>query len=193
MGTDAEEWRTLSARVLAEEHDRYAELAKLRGISVSAFVRESMQALYPAELHETHRTQLQEIRTASGTEPAAAPSKPQPKAPEPEHTSVMGYGLHSSDPVLALEDSLTAAFASMDQGPAPTRAAAPLPPGGPPVRNDQHPCRHLNIVPPPGLTRADCQGACQAQHNRPCHWPSNVAAGCTYYRPQPRGPHNVNG
>jgi hypothetical protein len=202
-----EGWRTLSARVSEEEHDRYSELARLRGMSLSAFVREAMSVLYPLELFEEQKANLHK--------PPDLPSDPAPpppvaaRLPDPEAYSVMGFGALNTSSVLDLEDGLAAAFASLDDhdaGRAPmgtvhgttpgvgstgTRHGVTVP-GGPPVRNDEHPCRHLNIVPPAGLTRGDCQGSCRAQHGRPCHWPAAVAAHCTAFRPIATGPHKLS-
>lgn len=215
MGNE-EGWRTLSARVLEEEHDRYAELAKLRGMSLSAFVREAMQVLYPHELFEEQKLNMREQSEAekvSAPAPASVPAAPTAqRPPDPMgSTSVMGFGALNETSVLDLEDGLAAAFASLDgheagrapmgtvhgtpPGAANTAGSlyTPVVPGGPPVRNDEHPCRHLNIVPPPGLTRGDCQGSCRAQHGRPCHWPASVAPDCASFRPWATGPHKVTG
>lgn len=179
--------RTLSAQVAQTDYDRYEQLAKLRGLSVSAFVYEAMHVLYPAELYDEQRASLHEQAAAE-----AAPSAP----PDDGVRSVMGFGLHESaglddGGVMALEDGLAAAFGVLDgrDAPAAPRVSLPQAPGGPPVRNDLHPCRFLDINPPPNITRVDCQGACRAQHNRPCHWPANVAAQCGTYQPLRTGPH----
>lgn len=213
MGNE-EGWRTLSARVLEAEHDRYSELAKLRGMSLSAFVREAMAVMYPQELFEEQKANLREQADppSDPAPPVALPSPPPVavRPPDPAASSVMGFGALTETSVLDLEDGLAAAFAALDgheagrapmgtvhgappgAGAAGTRHGATVP-GGPPVRNDGHPCRHLNLVPPAGLTRGDCQGSCLAQHGRPCHWPANVAADCGSFRPVVTGPHKVLG
>lgn len=211
MGTE-DSWRTLSARVLEDEHDRYAEIAKLRGLSLSALVRETMDVMYPKELFAEQKENLLAPAAALET-PAAAlsggaattPAHVAPNAATP--TSVMGFGTLGEAGVLDMEDGLAAAFAALDghdsgrapmgtvHGQPPSRtepvkgSGSMLIPGGPPVTNDSHPCRHLNIVPPVGHTRGDCQGSCTAQHGRPCHWPANVATDCATYRPLATGPH----
>lgn len=216
MGNE-EGWRTLSARVLEAEHERYAELAKLRGMSLSAFVREAMSVMYPQELFEEQKLNLRE-QTNSTPNPDPPSGDPDPStlpvappsqvagSPEPAAVSVMGFGAINEESMAHFEDGLSAALAALDaheagrvslgtvhgappaKGVIETRHGTTVP-GGPPVRNDGHPCKHLNVVPPAGHTRADCQGSCYAQPGRPCHWPAGMAASCTHFRPIVQGLH----
>lgn len=181
MGKD--QIKTLSAQVGREEYDRYKALSSAQGMTLSAWVKQSLSMMYPQEMLES------QIAAAHGTVARSASVG----------TSVMGMApitpsLSDTD-VLAMEDALTASFRHLDnqelEG-TPGMSIGVHPPSvatsqsSPPKMqgSHDHPCRFLDPTPPPNMTPADCQGTCQKQRGRACHWGAQVASQCGYYRPK---------
>ena len=180
MGKD--QIKTLSAQVGRDEYERYKALSAAQGMTLSAWVKQSLSMMYPQEMLES------QMATAKGTVARSASVG----------ASVMGMApitpsLSDTD-VLAMEDALTASFRHLDsqeQNGTPgmsigVSAPSVATPQGPPIvrGSHDHPCRFLDPTPPPNMTPADCQGTCQKQRGRACHWGAQVASQCGYYRPK---------
>jgi len=187
--------RTISAQVTEPDYRRYAAVANASGKTMSAWIKETLAALYPADMYsEEHPLGLPRDDRAPSTSAPPAIDLPPAQAPK----SLMGVApVEAPDEALDLEDQLAAAFHTIDdhergmfgEAAVPQRTAAggtPRAPAAPgttiAVQDLGHPCAHLSTTLPANQTWADCQGSCMRQHGRPCHWPAQTAPQCSLFR-----------